>query len=82
MLVGRRVYRDDAEVAAPLLEETVDVDGLRVRLDGDGGRSFVMLGDVCEELVEHVCSLRLGLHQIGVSVGRRSAHEDDEVPHS
>jgi hypothetical protein len=54
MLVRRRVNGGDAKFATPLLEKTMDVHRLGVRLDGDVLGVMTTLLDVVEDLVEHV----------------------------
>ena len=68
VLVGRRVDGGNAELAASLLEEAVDVDRLCVGLDGYVFRSVAALLDVVQELVERVRSIRLLLQEVGVGV--------------
>jgi hypothetical protein len=70
MLVRRRVNGGDAKFATPLLEKTMDVHGLGVRLDGDVLGVMTTLFDVVEEFVEHVRRLRFLLEEVGVSVTR------------
>jgi hypothetical protein len=80
VLVRRRKDRVDAQLAATLLEQAVDVNRLGVGLDGDVVRTVFVLLDVNEELVENICCLWLLLQEVDVSVARRSAHEDHQIP--
>jgi hypothetical protein len=70
LLVRRRANGGDAKFATPLLEKTMDVHGLGVRLDGDVLGVMTTLFDVVEEIVEHVRRLRFLLEEVGVSVTR------------
>eukprot|EP00959_Pyramimonas_sp_CCMP1952_P381041 7983999-Pyramimonas_sp.AAC.1 len=80
MNIWRRVDGVDAEFAAAGMEESLDVHGLGVGLDGHVRGCLVHLLHVVDELVQRVDRLGLAHHEEDVRDCGRSVEEDDHVP--